>query len=137
MQFEHVMKERTGMRIAAVSVEDYLAGLPEDARNALEHLRKMIKKVVPDAIEVISYQIPTFRSNERMLVAYSASKKHCSLHLMSPSVMSAHKTDLQSYETTKATVHFTTDKPLPFTLVSKLVKARVDENEARKKHKRQ
>lgn len=131
------MKERNGKRITAVSVEDYLAGLPEDARNALEHLREMIKKVVPDAIEVISYQIPTFRFNERMLVAYSVSKKHCSLHLMSPSVMSAHKGALESYDTTKATVHFTPDKPLPYSLVSKLVKARIDENEAGRKHKRQ
>jgi uncharacterized protein YdhG (YjbR/CyaY superfamily) len=129
------MKESIGKRIAPDSVEAYLAGLHKDTQNALERLRKMIKEVVPDAIEVISYQIPTFRFNERMLVAYSASKKLCSLHVMSPSVMSAHRTELESYDTTKATIHFTADKPLPFTLVSKLVRARLEENETTKKSK--
>jgi uncharacterized protein YdhG (YjbR/CyaY superfamily) len=129
------MMENIGMRIAPESVEAYLVGQPKDVRDALEHLRKMIKKVVPDATEVISYQIPTFRFNERMLIAYSASKKHCSLHLMSPSVMSVHKTELESYDTTKATIHFAADKPLPFALVSKLVRARLVENETRKKSK--
>jgi uncharacterized protein YdhG (YjbR/CyaY superfamily) len=126
------MKEGLKKQIAPTSVEDYLASLPAEARNALENLRKMIKKVVPDAVEVISYQIPTFRYKERMLVAYSASKAHYSLHLMSPSVMNAYRAALKSFNTTKATIHFTTDRPLPASLVEKLVKARIDENETRR-----
>jgi uncharacterized protein YdhG (YjbR/CyaY superfamily) len=129
------MKEGSGKRTAPTSVEDYLASIPNDALSALENLRRSIKKVVPEATEVISYQIPTFRYNGRMLVAYSAHKNHCSLHLMSKSLMSVYKEELQSYDTTKASIHFTLEHPLPAALVNKLIKARINENEARSKGK--
>jgi uncharacterized protein YdhG (YjbR/CyaY superfamily) len=129
------MKEGTEKRTAPTSVEDYLASIPDDASSALENLRQSIKKVVPEAVEVISYQIPTFRYNGRMLVAYSAHKNHCSLHLMSKSLMGVYKEELKSYDTTKASVHFTLEHPLPTALVNKLIKARINENEARSKGK--
>jgi uncharacterized protein YdhG (YjbR/CyaY superfamily) len=129
------MKEGSGKRTAPTSVEDYLASIPNDALSALENLRRSIKKVVPEATEVISYQIPTFRYNGRMLVAYSAHKNHCSLHLMSKSLMSVYKEELQSYDTTKASIHFTLEHPLPAALVNKLIKARINENEARSEGK--
>jgi uncharacterized protein YdhG (YjbR/CyaY superfamily) len=129
------MKEGSGKRTTPTSVEDYLANIPNDALSALENLRRSIKKVVPEATEVISYQIPTFRYNGRMLVAYSAHKNHCSLHLMSKSLMSVYKEELQSYDTTKASIHFTLEHPLPAALVNKLIKARINENEARGKGK--
>jgi uncharacterized protein YdhG (YjbR/CyaY superfamily) len=129
------MKEGTGKRAASTSVQDYLASIPADAQEALENLREIIRKVVPEAVEVISYQIPTFRYNERMLVAYSAHKNHCSLHLMSKSLMSAYKEELKPYETTTASIHFTLNHPLPTALVNKLIKARIDENEAKRKNK--
>jgi uncharacterized protein YdhG (YjbR/CyaY superfamily) len=129
------MKEGTGKRAAPISVQDYLASIPADAQEALENLRTVIRKVVPDAVEVISYQIPTFRYNERMLVAYSAHKNHCSLHLMSKSLMSVYKEELKPYETTTASIHFTLKQPLPPALVNRLIKARIDENEAKRKSK--
>jgi uncharacterized protein YdhG (YjbR/CyaY superfamily) len=127
------MKEKNGAskRIAPESVDDYLAATPEVARNALEKLRKEIKSAAPKAVEVISYQIPTFKYQGRGLVAYSAHKNHCSLHVMSISVMNAHKDELKLYTTTKASIHFTAARPLPQALVKKLVKARMDENEKR------
>ena len=127
------MKEGKGKRTAPISVEDYLASIPEDAQDALKNLRRIIKKVVPEAVEIISYQIPTFKHNGRMLVAYSAHKNHFSLHLMSKSLMSVYKEELKSYETTKASIHFTLEHPLSAALVNKLIKARVNENEARSK----
>jgi len=127
------MKEGKGKRTAPISVEDYLASIPEDAQDALKNLRRIIKKVVPEAVEIISYQIPTFKHNGRMLVAYSAHKNHCSLHLMSKSLMSVYKEELKSYDTTKASIHFTLEHPIPTALVNKLIKARINENEARSK----
>ncbi len=100
-------------------------------RDALEQLRAAIRSVVPDAEEVISYQIPTFKL-QGSLVAYAAFAKHCSFFVMSPPLMEKFAKELASYEITKATIHFTPDRPLPAALVKKLVKARIKENEARK-----
>jgi uncharacterized protein YdhG (YjbR/CyaY superfamily) len=67
------------------------------------------------------------------LVGFSASKNHCSLHLMSPPLMLAHKEELKTFDTTTATIHFPTDGPLPALLITKLVKERIAENEKRAK----
>jgi uncharacterized protein YdhG (YjbR/CyaY superfamily) len=114
------------------SVEDYLAAVPEEARAAVERLRETIKAAAPEATEIISYQIPTLKY-QGPLVAFSAHKNHYSLHLMSPALMEDHKDELKPYTTTTATIHFPYDKPLPAALVETLVKARMEENEARPK----
>ena len=67
----------------AASVDDYLAAVPEDARAALEKLRKTIKAAAPGATEVISYQIPAYRYHG-LLVGFAAFKDHCTFHVMSP-----------------------------------------------------
>jgi len=133
MENEDIMKDSSKKRENPSTVEGYLAGLPEEDRGLLEDLRMNIRLIVPDSVEVISYQIPTVRYQNRGLVAYSAHKKHCSLHLMSLSVMSEFKDELKQYTTTKASIHFTTSKPLPVQLLKRLIKARVDENDRRKK----
>ena len=115
----------------ALSVEDYLAAQPKEVRAALEQLRETIRFVVPDAEEVISYQIPTFKLGGP-LVAYAAFANHCSFFVMSPPLMEKFAKELAPYEVGKATVHFAPEQPLPTTLVKRLVKARVKENEARK-----
>ena len=115
------------------SVDDYLAAVPNDARKTLEKLRQVIKSAAPKATEVISYQMPAFK-HHGMLVFYAAFKDHCSLFPGS-SVMEAFKDDLKSYETSKGTIRFPINKPLPAALVKKLVKARVAENEKRAKAK--
>jgi uncharacterized protein YdhG (YjbR/CyaY superfamily) len=113
------------------TVEEYLSQVPEEARAALERLRKTIKAAAPNTMETISYQMPTFKYQGRALVGFAAFKNHCSLFPYSTKVMDSHKEELQSYETSKGTIRFPIDKPLPAALVKKIVKARIEEIETR------
>ncbi len=108
-------------------VEAYLASVPAGARAALRRLRQAIAAEVPDAEEGFSYGLPAFRLGGRPLVCYGASKAHCSLYPMSPAVIAAHVRDLRGFETSKGTIRFTADKPLPPALIRKLVRARIAE----------
>lgn len=123
-------KETKAKRNSARDVDEYLAAVPEEARATLEKLRKTIKAAAPKATETISYQIPTFKY-QGPLVAFAAFPNHCSFFPMSPSVMEAHREELEPYDNSKGTIRFPAGKPLPAALVKKLVKARIDENEAR------
>ncbi len=111
------------------SFDDYLSRLPDDQRAALERLRAVIHAAAPGAEEAINYQIPTFRLNG-MLVGIGARKAHCALYLMSKSTAKQFATELAGYDTSTGTVRFTPGKPLPASLVKKLVKARIAENAA-------
>ncbi|MEP6569910.1 MAG: DUF1801 domain-containing protein [Acidobacteriota bacterium] len=113
-------------------VDEYLAAVPEEARATLENLRKTIRAAAPKAIEVISYKVPTFKLDGRMLVSYAAFKNHCSF-FPGAAPIKQYEADLKSYETSRGTIRFPTGKLLPATLVKKLVKARIKENEARVK----
>jgi len=126
------MRTRAEVKSAPTSVDNYLAEVSLEARATLEKLRKTIKAVVPRAVEVISYQIPTFKLDGRMLVSYAAFKDHCSF-FPGAAPIKAHEDELKSYQTSKGTIRFPTSKPLPATLVRKLVKTRIKENEARAK----
>jgi uncharacterized protein YdhG (YjbR/CyaY superfamily) len=109
------------------TIDEYLAALSDDQRAALEKLRKTIRAAAPKAEECISYQLAAFRQNG-MLVAFGATEKHCAFYLMSSSTVAAHKDELKDYDTSKGTIRFRADKPLPAALVRKLVKARIAEN---------
>ncbi|MFY9555414.1 MAG: DUF1801 domain-containing protein [Blastocatellia bacterium] len=111
------------------TVDDYLAAVPEDKRAALAKLRKTIKAAAPKATEVISYQIPAYKQHG-LLVGFAVSRDYCTFHLMSTSLMREVATQLKGYKLGKASVQFAPDKPLPAALVTKLVKARIVENEA-------
>jgi uncharacterized protein YdhG (YjbR/CyaY superfamily) len=115
------------------SVDDYLSQVPEEARAALEKLRKTIKAAAPNTTETISYQMPTFKYQGRALVGFAAFKNHCSLFPYSTGVMDTLREELQSYDTSGngATIRFTADKPLPAVLVKKVVKARIEEIDRR------
>ena len=118
---------------AAKSVEEYLAAVPEPARSTLNKVRAVIRSAVPpETTEAISYRIPTFKY-KGPLVGFAAFSNHCSLFPMSGSVVGAFKNELKGFETSKGTIRFPVDKPLPAALVKKLVKARI----AEKEHKRQ
>ena len=112
------------------SVAAYLRAVPRDARIALQKLRQTIKAAAPQATETISYGMPTFKQHGP-LVGFAAFKDHCSLFGMS-AVLRAHKKELASYSTSKGTIRFTVDKPLPATLVRKLIKARIAELERKR-----
>jgi uncharacterized protein YdhG (YjbR/CyaY superfamily) len=113
------------------TIDEYLAALSDDKRAALEKLRKSIRAAAPKAEECISYQLPAFRQNG-MLVAFGATVNHCAFYLMSFSTVETHKDELEDYDTSKGTIRFQADKPLPAALVRKLVKARVAENAGRR-----
>ena len=109
------------------TIDEYLAALSDDKRAALERLRRTIRAAAPKAEECISYQIPAYRQNG-MLVGFGATAHHCAFYLMSSSTVEAHKDELKDYDTSKGTIRFQADKPLPVALVRKLVKARIAEN---------
>jgi len=113
------------------TVEDYLAAVPEPARSTLQRVRAAIRSAMPaDATEAISYGIPAFKYNGP-LVWFAAFSNHCSL-FPGASVIKAFKNELKGYKTSKGTIHFPVDKPLPAALVKKMVKARLAEKAQKK-----
>ncbi len=117
---------------ASKTVEEYLAGVPEPARSTLKKVRATIRSVVPpETTEAISYGIPTFRY-KGALVAFGAFSKHCSLFPMSLAVIKTFQKELKGFQTSKGTLRFPLDKPMPAALLKKLVKARLAEKERKK-----
>jgi uncharacterized protein YdhG (YjbR/CyaY superfamily) len=117
---------------APINVDEYLAGVPEPARSTLNKMRAAIRSAVPrDATETISYGIPAFK-HKRVLVWFAAFSNHCSL-FPTASIIEEFKNQLKGFSTSKGTIHFPIDKPLPLALVKKLVKARVAQNESKKR----
>jgi len=113
------------------SVDEYLAGIPEPARSTLKKIRAAIRSAVPPAaIETISYGMPAFKY-KGMVAWFAAFADHCSL-FPTASIVRAFKEELKGFSTSKGTIRFPIDKPLPGTLVKKLVKAGVTQNESRK-----
>ncbi len=111
-------------------IDAYLANIPNDMRDALEGLRQMIHAAAPEAVEGMSYGAPAFRYHDRPLVAFGAARHHCSFYVMAPAVMEAIADELESYDTSKGTIRFAPDSPLPEALVRKLVRARMAQTDA-------
>jgi uncharacterized protein YdhG (YjbR/CyaY superfamily) len=114
----------------ATTIDEYLARVSDDKRAALEKLRRTIKAAFPRAEECISYGLPAFRYNNRMLAWFGAAKNHCSFY--PGGVVAACKDDLAAYDTSKGTIRFQPERPLPAALVKKLLKARIAADAARK-----
>jgi uncharacterized protein YdhG (YjbR/CyaY superfamily) len=110
------------------TIDEYLAGISDDKRAALEKLRKTIKAAAPKAEECISYGLAAFRQNG-MLVAFGATANHCAFYPMSSTTVETYKDELKDYDTSKGTIRFQAHKPLPVALVRKMVKARIAEND--------
>ena len=114
------------------SVDEYLDGVSSaGARISLSRLREIIRKEAPEAEEVISYGIPTFKY-KRGLVAFAAFTNHCSFFPLGASVLDLFQEELKEFRVSKGTLHFPLDKPLPTALLKKIVKARIEQNEGRK-----
>ncbi len=109
------------------TVEEYLADQPKDARDTLEHVRRSVLAVVPDATQKIGYGMPGFYVDGRPLVYYSAFKEHCSLFPASGAVIERLADDLEGYSLAKGTIRFPIGEPLPPPLVKKIVKAKLEE----------
>jgi uncharacterized protein YdhG (YjbR/CyaY superfamily) len=121
-----------GGAAAPKTVDEYCDRVPQPARLTLKRLRDAIRSAVPpDAIETISYGIPAFRQ-KRVLVWYAAFANHCSL-FPTGSVIEAFKRELRNFATSKGTIQFPLDKPLPVALVKKLVRARVEQAGSKKR----
>jgi uncharacterized protein YdhG (YjbR/CyaY superfamily) len=117
---------------APKNVEEYLASVLEPARTTLNKMRAAIRSAAPaEATDIISYGIPAFK-HKGVLVWYAAFSNHCSF-FPTASIIDAFKDELKSVSTSKGTIHFPTDKPLPASLVKKMVKARVAQIESKKR----
>ena len=111
----------------ASSIDEYLEGVPEEQRAALERLRATIRAAAPEATEKISYQMPAFYDHGP-LVSFAAFKDHLSFFVMSMRVMDANRNELSAFDISKGTIRFQPGKPIPAALVKKLVKERIQEN---------
>ncbi len=109
------------------TIDEYLRGVPEDRRRALDDLRTKIRTIVPEAEECISYRIPAFRLHGVVVAGFCATAEGCSYLPFSGSTLKALARDLGRYDQTKSSLHFSPEKPLPMALVRKLIKARIGE----------
>jgi uncharacterized protein YdhG (YjbR/CyaY superfamily) len=105
------------------TIDGYLAELSAEKRNVLEKLRKAIRSAALEAEECISYGIPGFRLNGKYFVGFGAAAKHCAFYL--GSTVQKYKTELKKYDTSKGTIRFQANDPLPAALVRKLVRGRI------------
>jgi uncharacterized protein YdhG (YjbR/CyaY superfamily) len=110
-----------------VTVDDYLAALPQDQRAVLQKLRQTIRSAAPDASEAISYGMPGYKYKKKPLIYFGAAKNHCAIYGMRAEGL---EEDLKGYETSRGALRFSTSKPPPAALVKKMVKARIKEIEA-------
>jgi uncharacterized protein YdhG (YjbR/CyaY superfamily) len=117
------------------TIDEYLATASNEQRAVLEKLRQTVHAAAPGAEEYIGYGLAGFKFNGRPLVYFGAWEKHCALYAASPAVQKKFLKELKGFEVSKGTIRFTVEKPLPATLVKKLIKARITENEARTKAK--
>jgi len=117
------------------TIDEYLAALSAEQRGALEKLRRTIRAAAPGAEECISYRLPAFRK-DGTLVAFGATGNHCAFYLMSSTTLDAFEEELKGHDTSTGTIRFQPGKPLPATLVRKLVRARLAENAARRGKRR-
>ena len=113
--------------MAPQDIDRYLATVEEPKRGALEALRRSILEVVPQAEQCISYRMPAFKVQGKTIAGFAAFEHHLSYMPHSGSVLSTLADDVAPYQTTKGSLHFATDEPLPEHLVRKLVTARMRE----------
>ena len=113
--------------MAPRGIDDYMAGLAEPQRATLQELRQTIVSVIPDAEECISYGMPAFRKDGKIIAGFAAFKTHLSYLPHSGSVLGKLSDDLAGYRSTKGSLHFPNDRPLPKALVKKLIDVRLSE----------
>jgi uncharacterized protein YdhG (YjbR/CyaY superfamily) len=122
----------TKSAVGSAAVEQYLSAVPEPARSTLVKVRAAVRAAAgTEATETISYGMPAFRY-KGMLVWYAAFKEHCSFFPGNSSLIEEFGEELAGYSTAKGTIRFPVDKPLPSSLIRKIVRARMAENDRRK-----
>ena len=121
------MAQRGWTKRTPETIDDYLAHVPPDQRNALERVRRAIHDIAPGVDECISYSLPAFRLHGKLVAGFGATATHCAYYPMSGSVVEKLKPKLRGYETSKGAIRFQPDKPLPVALIRQLLRARVQE----------
>jgi uncharacterized protein YdhG (YjbR/CyaY superfamily) len=114
------------------ALDDYLAGLPQEQREALVRVRAVVERVAPDAEEGVSYGMPAYLHAGRPLLGFRAAKKHLSVFPFSPAVVEAVKDRLEGFDLSKGTIRFTPDHPLPEAVLVDLIRARQEEIDAKR-----
>ena len=114
------------------TIDEYIKASPKDVQGILQRLRLTIRKAAPEAVETISYQMPTFKLNGKGLVYFAAFKNHIGFYPI-PSGIEAFKKELSRYKQGKGSVQFPIDKPIPYDLVRRIVRFRAKENRERKR----
>lgn len=117
----------TSKKSAGPSVDEYINSLPSSIKSVLGRLRKAIKEAAPNAVELISYRIPTYKY-KGPLVHFAAFKDHCSFIVVNKAVIDEFKDELVGFDISGTTIHFRPGKPIPDRLVKKMVKMRVKQN---------
>ena len=117
------------------TMDAYITSFPKEVQGTLEKIRQTIRKAAPDAVEAISYQIPTFKLNGKNLVHFAAWKDHIGFYA-TPSGNAAFKKELSHYKVAKGSIQFPFEEPIPYDLVTKMVLFRVKETQVKKKQKR-
>jgi len=114
-------------------IDEYIAGFPKDVQKTLSRIRSTIRRAAPKAEEAISYQIPTFRLNGN-LIHFAAYKNHIGLY-PAPRAVEKFKKELERYGSSKATIKFPLDEPVPYDLIKKIVEFRVKQNSEKAKNR--
>ena len=115
------------MKAKAKTIDGYLAALDDDKRAAPERLRRAIKTIARGAEECISYQMPAFRIDGKVLLWFGAGANHCAFY--PGGIVEQYEDELKENKTSKGTIRFQPDKPIPATLIRKIVRARIAENQ--------
>ena len=126
-------KPRTPGTTTATDVDVYLANVSDDKQAVLQALRETIRAAASEAEEGMSYGAPAFRYLGRPLVAYAAAKAHCSLYCLSPALQETYRSELAGFSTSKGSIRFTPETPLPGKLVTRIVRDRLGEIDASSK----
>ena len=121
------MKQTASQLQVGDQIRAYFAAQPPQARAVLKQIRDAIKSVAPDAVESFSYRIPGVKLDGKALVWYAGFTHHTSLYPIGDRIRTKYAEELEGYETSKGTVRFPLDEPVPIPLVKRLVKARIEE----------
>ncbi len=114
------------------NIDQYIAGFAPDVQEKLKSIRKLVHDTIPEAVETISYQMPAFKYNGKILVYFAAFKNHIGFYA-TPEANLAFKDELSEYKTTKGTIQLPYNKPLPMELLRKIILYKATSNEIKKK----
>ena len=123
-------------KIKYQTIDEYIQTFPKDIQEILEVIRQTIKEVIPEAEELISYQIPAFKLDGSYVIYFAGWKNHVSLYPVTDEVKEKFKKEISSYKTSKGTIQFPLDEPMPLKLITKITKLKVKENSEKQKRKK-